>query len=167
MSAILDEVVSKLFWRDVSVEVVATFMMMSVQCSIVLPWDLGEPPLMLGNIVQIAMGMGFVVCALAWTFGDFGGCHMNPAVSFSMILLRKLSIIKGIHLSCTCMHMYFLSAITLQVGSSLSSEILAIYMYFNSVYLYGLYQVTYCSSGIVYLLAQCLGALAGAGFIYA
>ena len=166
MSAILDEVVSKLFWRDVSVEVVATFMMMSVQCSIVLPWDLGEPPLMLGNIVQIAMGMGFVVCALAWTFGDFGGCHMNPAVSFSMILLRKLSIIKGIHLSCTCMHMYFLSAITLQVGSSLSSEILATYMYLKSR-VFVRFISSYCSPGIVYLLAQCLGALAGAGFIYA
>ena len=96
MSAIFDEVKSKLFWRDASVEVVATFILMSVQCSLPLSWENnGAPPTVFGNIVQVGIGMGFVVCATAWTFSDFGGCHMNPAVSFSMVLARKLSIMKG------------------------------------------------------------------------
>ena len=96
MSAIFDEVKSKLFWRDASVELVATFILMSVQCSLPLSWENnGAPPTVFGNIVQVGIGMGFVVCATAWTFGDFGGCHMNPAVSFSMVLARKLSILKG------------------------------------------------------------------------
>ena len=90
------EVQTGVFWRDVCVEALATFLLMSVQCSVPLSWGtLGQPPTLFGNIVQQCLGMGFVVCALAWTFGDFGGCHMNPAVTFSMIISLKITCSKG------------------------------------------------------------------------
>ena len=96
MNKILNEAKSRLFWRDVSVEVIATFILMSVQCTLPLSWgNDGQTPTAFGSIVQQGLGMGFVVSATAWTFGDFGGCHMNPAVSFSMVIARQLSILKG------------------------------------------------------------------------
>ena len=92
----LAETKSIIFWRDCLVEVVATFILMSVQCTLPLTWGtLGQVPTLFGSIIQQGLGMGFLVCATAWTFGDFGGCHMNPAVSFSMVLAGKLSILKG------------------------------------------------------------------------
>ena len=95
MNRILHEAKSRLFWRDVSVEVMATFILMSVQCSVPLSWgDKGQAPTVFGSIVQQGLGMGFVVSATTWTFGDFGGCHMNPAVTCSMVVARQLSIFK-------------------------------------------------------------------------
>jgi len=39
--------------------------------------------------------MGFIVGTMAWTMGDFSGGHFNPAVTFSMVLLGKITIIRG------------------------------------------------------------------------
>ena len=89
----LDELSQSLFWRDVSVEVVSTFLLMSVQCSLPLTW--GASAQGWGSLVQVAVGMGFVVCALGWTFGDFGGCVMNPAVTFAFVISKNISAIRG------------------------------------------------------------------------
>ena len=39
--------------------------------------------------------MGFIVGTMAWTFGDFSGGHLNPAVTFSMVLLAKITFVRG------------------------------------------------------------------------
>ena len=78
-------------WRDVFAEFVATFMLVSVQSALPLTW--GEAGI--GGPVQTALGMGFIVCTMAWTFGDFSGGHMNPAVTFSMALSAKITVVRG------------------------------------------------------------------------
>ena len=42
--------------------------------------------------------MGFVVCGLAWTLGDFGGGHFNPAVSIAMAASMKITVFRGMTL---------------------------------------------------------------------
>lgn len=100
---IATEVRNRLFWRDVGVEVIGTFLLLSVQCALVISW--GDSAIDTSDIyrnimhIKLAIGMGSLVTALAWTFGDFGGCHMNPAVTLSYVLARELSILKGKELS--------------------------------------------------------------------
>ncbi|ELT95009.1 hypothetical protein CAPTEDRAFT_46197, partial [Capitella teleta] len=69
----------------------------------------------LGTVVQVGLGMGFVVATMAWALGDFGGGHINPAVSMAMVVRRSITIFRG----------------------------------------------------VMYIIAQSIGAIAGAGFVYA
>ncbi|MFD5915885.1 MIP family channel protein [Kitasatospora sp. NPDC058201] len=40
--------------------------------------------------VGIALAFGFVLLALAYTFGPISGCHVNPAVTFGFLLARRI-----------------------------------------------------------------------------
>eukprot|EP00592_Proboscia_alata_P010940 CAMPEP_0194352764 /NCGR_PEP_ID=MMETSP0174-20130528/1216_1 /TAXON_ID=216777 /ORGANISM="Proboscia alata, Strain PI-D3" /LENGTH=287 /DNA_ID=CAMNT_0039121051 /DNA_START=91 /DNA_END=954 /DNA_ORIENTATION=+ len=51
-------------------------------------WQSGEKDG--GNLVSIALGFGFAIAALAYSIGPISGGHMNPAVSFSFLLIGKL-----------------------------------------------------------------------------
>ena len=86
------EVNTKVFWRDLFSEFMATFLLVSIQCVLPLTWgrDTG-----FSDAVLTGLGMGFIVTTTAWSLGDFGGAHMNPAVTFAMMLSLKISIIKG------------------------------------------------------------------------
>ena len=89
----LEEFRSLPFLRDVICEGLATALLVSIQCALPLTWGTDS----LGNVVQIALGMGFVVTVLIEVFGELGGAHMNPAVSISMTLAGQLSIVRGNH----------------------------------------------------------------------
>ncbi|KAK2149524.1 hypothetical protein LSH36_448g02009 [Paralvinella palmiformis] len=80
------------FYRDLLAEFVGTFMLVSVQVALPLTWGKEN----MGTVVQVALFMGFIVGTMAWTMGDFSGGHFNPAVTFSMVLLGKITIIRGI-----------------------------------------------------------------------
>ena len=45
--------------------------------------------------LQVSLGMGFIVCTLATTLGGYGGAHMNPAVSLSMTVCAKITVLRG------------------------------------------------------------------------
>jgi aquaporin Z len=40
----------------------------------------------------IALAFGFVLLALAYTFGPISGCHVNPAVTLGMLVARRISV---------------------------------------------------------------------------
>ncbi len=44
----------------------------------------------LGNL-GIALAFGLSIVAMAYVIGPISGCHINPAVSFAMLIRRKLS----------------------------------------------------------------------------
>ena len=88
-----EEPCSVSMWRDVFAEFIATFMLVSVQSALPLTWETHG----LGGPVQTALGMGFIVVTMAWTFGDYSGGHMNPAVTFSMAISAKITIVRGNH----------------------------------------------------------------------
>ncbi|MGP3999736.1 MIP family channel protein [Streptomyces sp. 8N706] len=41
--------------------------------------------------VGIALTFGFVLLALAYTFGPVSGCHLNPAVTLGMLLAKRIT----------------------------------------------------------------------------
>ena len=95
------ELRSPSFWRDVVTEGVATFFLVSIQCAVPLSWvdtsgsntisdEVGTTRIALNGL-----SMGFVILVLAEAFGEFGGAHMNPAVSISMAVATKVTIIRG------------------------------------------------------------------------
>lgn len=44
-----------------------------------------------GNIVGTAMAFGLAIIASAYVIGDISGCHVNPAVSFAMLISNKMT----------------------------------------------------------------------------
>ena len=46
-----------------------------------------------GGHLAVALAFGLSIVAMAYTIGNISGCHVNPAVSFAMLLAKKLSII--------------------------------------------------------------------------
>lgn len=45
-----------------------------------------------GNYVGIAFSFGLAVLAMVYTIGSVSGCHINPAISISMLVAGKLSV---------------------------------------------------------------------------
>jgi aquaporin Z len=46
----------------------------------------------LGGTTGIAFAFGLAVIAMAYTIGTISGCHINPAISISMLVAGKLSV---------------------------------------------------------------------------
>lgn len=87
----MTEPFSPIFWRDVFAEFVATTMLVTVQCFV--PLRHGNPGY--GSPVEVGLTVGFIVCVMGWTVDEFGGGHMNPAVTFSMALCFRVTFVRG------------------------------------------------------------------------
>ena len=45
-----------------------------------------------GNLVATALAFGLSIVAMAYVIGNISGCHINPAVSFAMLINKKISV---------------------------------------------------------------------------
>lgn len=45
-----------------------------------------------GNLVATALAFGLAIIAEAYVIGNISGCHVNPAVSLSMLISKKMSV---------------------------------------------------------------------------
>lgn len=45
-----------------------------------------------GNLVATSLAFGLSIVACAYVIGDISGCHVNPAVSLSMLLSKKMTV---------------------------------------------------------------------------
>ncbi|ELT99187.1 hypothetical protein CAPTEDRAFT_172599 [Capitella teleta] len=88
----LGEARERSFWRDLAAEFVATFLLVSVQCALPLTWGRND----IGSGIHTALGMTFIVTTTLWSLSEFGGIHMNPALSLSMMCVRRISIFRGL-----------------------------------------------------------------------
>ena len=61
----------------------------------------------MGQVIQIALGMGMVVMVLIEMFSPLGDAHFNPAVTIAMLLARKVSHQKGVYDHFSIMHYSF------------------------------------------------------------
>ena len=43
-----------------------------------------------GGHLAVALAFGLAIVAMAYTIGNISGCHINPAVSFAMLIAKKL-----------------------------------------------------------------------------
>ena len=46
------------------------------------------------TMVLIALAFGLVLMAIAYTFGNVSGAHVNPAVSIAMAIDKRITVIK-------------------------------------------------------------------------
>jgi len=44
-----------------------------------------------GNLVATSLAFGLAIVASAYVIGNISGCHVNPAVSFAMLVSKKMS----------------------------------------------------------------------------
>lgn len=87
------EIKSPSFWRDVMGEIVASFFLMSVQCSVALSWGRTDVK---GGTLQGNLSMGALITVLCEVFGQFGGANMNPAVSISFVFAGRSTALRGL-----------------------------------------------------------------------
>ena len=45
-----------------------------------------------GGHLAVAFAFGLAIVAMAYAIGDISGCHVNPAVSLAMLIVKKLNI---------------------------------------------------------------------------
>ena len=45
-----------------------------------------------GDLVPTSIAFGLVIVAMAYSIGNVSGCHINPAVSFSMLIAGKMKL---------------------------------------------------------------------------
>ena len=45
-----------------------------------------------GDLVATSLAFGLAIVACAYVIGNISGCHVNPAVSFAMLIYKKLNI---------------------------------------------------------------------------
>ncbi len=87
------------FWRDCLAELLATFLYVSTQCAMGTTWgDVSSP----GQVAQTALGMAFLVIGIGWAWGDFGGAHMNPAITLALVVRVEITFLRG-RVTC-CLH---------------------------------------------------------------
>ena len=65
-------------------ELVGTFVLVLVACGVAAVTG--------GSLVATSLAFGLVIVAMAYTIGSVSGCHINPAVSLSMYLSKKISL---------------------------------------------------------------------------
>lgn len=86
------ELFTPLLLRELAVEFVSTFILVSVQCILPLRWgevDKGS------SLVRTGIGMGFTVVMIVWALGEMGLVLMNPAPTLAFILAGKITLPKG------------------------------------------------------------------------
>ena len=104
-----EEALSPRLYVALVAELLGTLFLVLVACGSASPWSSTDP-----TTVQISLTFAFSVATIVWNIGHISGGHINPAVTFSLLVARRVSLVRA-----------------------------------------GLY-----------IIAQCLGAMAGAGILY-
>ena len=92
---IVKEVKSGAFWRDCFAEFIGTFLLVLAVMFLLQNWQPAASSNPQALSTQVCIGMSFVGSAIGYGLGDFGGAHMNPAVTMALIIRAEVTIIKG------------------------------------------------------------------------
>lgn len=83
------------FWKAALAEFLGCLFFLLCVTSVALSWGNTESNISANN-VEIGIGIGLAISTLAQAFGHVSGGHLNPAVTFGMILGGRINILQGI-----------------------------------------------------------------------
>ena len=72
-------------------EAIGTAVLVAFGCGAALVHGMPDGPSGTG-ILGIALAFGLCIVAMAYSIGNISGCHINPAVSFAMLLRKKMTV---------------------------------------------------------------------------
>lgn len=79
------------FWRDLLAELLATFLFVTL--STLLRSSIAANTS--GVELQLGVGIAFLWTAVGYALGDFGGSHMNSAITMAMMIRGEIIFIRG------------------------------------------------------------------------
>jgi len=71
-------------------EFIGTFVLVLFACgtAVVVKCSVANP----AGYLLTALAFGLVIVAMAYSIGNISGCHINPAVSFAMLISKKMDV---------------------------------------------------------------------------
>ena len=98
------ELATRKFWAALLAELLGTMFLVIGACgSALAPSRINCPLPGASTTVQIALGFGFSVATMVWVTACVSGGHINPAVSFGMLVARRISILRFLfYVVCQC-----------------------------------------------------------------
>jgi len=91
----MDKIATKEFWRAVFAEFFGCVLFLLCVTSVALSWGNNKDNISANN-VEIGIGIGLAIASLAQAVGHVSGGHLNPAVSFGMIIGGRINVLQGI-----------------------------------------------------------------------
>ena len=82
------------FWRAVFAEFLGTGILVFIGCGSVDLRLNNTTPASAADTVRISLAFGFAILILVKALGPISGCHINPAVSISFMLVGKVSLLR-------------------------------------------------------------------------
>ncbi|RWS12254.1 neurogenic protein big brain-like protein [Dinothrombium tinctorium] len=83
------------FWRAILTECLATFFYVFLVCSVYISWTsslIAHQP----NWTVMALTNGLAMATLTQCFGHISGAHINPAVTCSFLITRKITPLRAV-----------------------------------------------------------------------
>jgi aquaporin Z len=77
--------------KKATAEFVGTFALVFFGCGAAMIGGMGTGPTAI-NVLGIAFAFGLAIVAMAYGIGPVSGCHVNPAVSFGVLLAGRMSM---------------------------------------------------------------------------
>ena len=70
--------------RKYVAEFIGTFVLVLMSCGVAVVTG--------ADVVATSLAFGLSIVAMAYSIGNVSGCHVNPAVSFAMLIAKKMSV---------------------------------------------------------------------------
>jgi len=147
--------IEKDLWRKLLAEFVGTFILVS---AIVFPAiALREAGLGAFLFIMFTAGLGYAIAV--WMFRDISGAHVNPAVTFGMMLIGKVKLLTGVFYwivqlaAAFVATWYAIATFRLDTGSA------------SELGNYGMAMPTPSYKDIQYMLAEAIGAFVLVGVV--
>ena len=87
-------------------EILCTLLLVMIGCGSSVGGDQFEAGIQLDDqstIIRISLSFGLTVAGLSQALAQVSGGHINPAVTFLMVLVRKIGMVRGIlYIVCQC-----------------------------------------------------------------
>lgn len=87
---------SRPFWRAVFSEFMATMLFVVIGVGSVLSGGELDHSFTPARLLVVSTAFGYAIVFLAYSTANISGAHFNPAVTFALVITRKIGIIRGL-----------------------------------------------------------------------